>query len=253
MAFSSRKWALLIAVVAAVPVLMLARARGSDHADTPTIAARPGGDLTDVFIFPSPTNANNVVLAMCVHPLIPSGQGPSVIFDPNVLYQFKIDNVGDNVEHLVIQAKFVGTGSNQQVQISGPAAPSRTGTTAVQEKPNSVVGTINTPFMTSNGMRVFAGAREDPFFFDLDAFFTILPDRASPLGPTVTTTGGSTVSTIPTDPDQPMATSFRPAGQAQDFLKGLNVLAIVVELPKTLLAPSGSAPGKIGVWCTTSI
>src|SRR5712671_4407628 len=68
MRLSYRKLALFAAALAMVPVVLLTRARGSDHADTPAIAQAPGTDLTDVFVFPSPTNANNVVLAMCVHP-----------------------------------------------------------------------------------------------------------------------------------------------------------------------------------------
>ena len=30
--------------------------------------------------------------------LISSGQGPATVFDPSVLYQFKIDNTGDAIE-----------------------------------------------------------------------------------------------------------------------------------------------------------
>src|SRR5205085_2774459 len=150
-----------------------------------------------------PTNANNVVLAMTVHPLIPTGQASGVVFDPNVLYQFKIDNTGDNVEDLVIQAKFNGTGSNQQVQIAGPIHPSRTGTVAEFETPDSVTGTINAPFTLSNGAKVFCGAREDPFFFDLNQFFTIFPDRAHPIfAGNFTNTSGQSVSTSPANPNQ---------------------------------------------------
>src|SRR5579871_3332524 len=140
------KWkgrALLVLGVALLPLLFFARARGSDHADTPAIAAVPGTDLTDVYIFPSPLNPNNVVLVMNVHPLIPSGQANTVVFDPNVLYQFKIDNTGDNVEDLVIQAKFTGTGPNQTFQIAGPVKPTRTGTVTQFETPDAAVGTIN--------------------------------------------------------------------------------------------------------------
>jgi hypothetical protein len=252
MAPTRKKLALLMVGVGLLPVVLFARARGSDHADTPAIAAEPGTDLTDVYIFPSPTNANNVVLVMNVHPLIPSGQGTNVNFDPNVLYQFKIDTNGDSVEDLVIQAKFTGTGATQQVQIAGPVKPSRTGTQTVFETPDATTGTYNQAFTLTNGVKVFAGPREDPFFFDLEQFFTILPDRANSLGPTVGTTNGTTVSTVPADPDQPMAATWRAAGQAKDFLKGLNVLSIVVEVPKTLLRPAGSN-GQIRVWCTTSV
>ncbi len=254
MRLSLRKAALFASALAIVPVVLLSRARGSDHADTPAIAKTPGADLTDVFIFPSPNPAtpNNVVLVMCVHPLIPgvTAATPAPVFDPNVLYQFKIDNTGDFVEDKVIQAKFVGSDSNQKVQISF-GTPTKLGTVTQQLSPDSVQGVYNQKFTTSNGMTVFAGPREDPFFFDLAQFLTILPDRASPLGSSFTNTSGSTVSTAPADPDMPMAGAFRTPGQAKDFLKGLNVLAIVVELPKSQLIGSGN--GKINVWCTTSL
>ena len=98
--------------------------RPADHADSPRASADPAADITDVFVFPSATNSNNVVLAMCVSPLIPTGGTRA--FDPTVLYQFKIDNTGDKVEDLVIQARFEGTGTSQKVIIAGPSAPSST-------------------------------------------------------------------------------------------------------------------------------
>lgn len=239
------RWKLTILAlgVMMLPIIMLVRARGSDHADTPAIAATPGADLTDVFIFPSAENVNNVVLAMNVHPLIPSGQGLSTAFDPNVLYQFKIDNGGDSVEDLVIQARFTGTDpATQKVEFAGPVRPSRTGVVTQFETPDSVTGTLNKVFTLSNGTKVFCGAREDPFFFDLEQFFKILPDRATPINPSALPAGQ--------DPDAPQALTFRPVGQAKDFLAGLNVLSIIVELPKTTVI--GNGDHKIRVWCTTS-
>lgn len=215
-----------------VPAVLLKRAHASDHADTPNIAANPGTDISDVFVFPSPTNPNNVVLVMNVHPLIGPGAGLSTFFDPNVLYQFKIDQNKDGVEDLVIQAKFSGTGPNQTVSIAGPLKPSTTGSYNVLEKPYSVSGKINTTFSPTNGMQVFAGAREDPFFFDLDQFFTIFPDRATPVT-------GKPVA----NPNTPQAVTWRPApgpgvaNPAQDFLSvhQLNVLSIVIEMPRSML------------------
>ena len=177
---------MLLAVgVLLVPALLLMKmkAHGSDHADTPSIAAAPGTDLTDLYIFPSPTNASNVVLVMNVHPVIGKGLGldPTSTFDPNVLYQFKIDTNGDFKEDLVIQAKFTGSGQSQTVQIACPVKPSMQGTSSIFETPNPTTGTINTTFTLTNGVKVFAGAREDPFFIDLNQLFAIFPDRKTPL------------------------------------------------------------------------
>ena len=234
---------LLGLVVVAATVLILARAYGSDHADTPSIAATPGTDLTDVYIFPSLTTASNVVLAMNVHPLIPIGQGLNTAFDPNVLYQFKIDNNGDKNEDLVIQAKFSGLNpATQTVQIFGPAAPNSTGTvTSFLDTPNPTSGTLNSTFNPNATMKAFCGGREDPFFFDLERFFQILPDRATPI---------NGIAVPPSQANIPQLTSWRAPGVAQDFLYNMNVLSIVVELPKSELTVGGD--GKIRVWCTTS-
>jgi hypothetical protein len=90
-----------------------------------------------------------------------------------------------------------------------------------------VAGTVGTAFAPGAGIRVFAGTREDPFFFDLERFFTIFPDRGVPTG----------LTQPPENPNQPMATTWRPAGEARDFLSagGYNVLSIVVELPKSMV------------------
>ncbi len=224
--------------------------KASDHADTAENVNRPGADLTDVFIFPSPTNSANVVLAMDLHPLIPAGQGGSVSFDPNVLYQFKMDTSGDYVEDLVIQARFMGTGANQKVVIVGPSRPYTTGTTAVLGRPYPTVGTINTPFSPTPGMMVYAGARSDPFFFDLNRFYGILPDRMTPL------TGKQVDYPSIMAADTPQINGFRgfPVGSgydttpSSDFLANFNVLSIVVELPRSALGG-----GMVRLWETTSI
>jgi hypothetical protein len=228
--------------VLAVGGFFIRHAFSSDHADTPEIAASPGVDLTDVFIFPSAENTNNVVLAMNVSPLIPAGQSSTRSFDPNVLYQFKIDNTGDGMEDLVIQAKFDGGSSTGQVvSIAGPSAPRITGTQS-QALNATATGNVGSTFTTPSGMRVFTGPREDPFFFDLEQFFTILPDRASPLDP-------SKIQPVGQE-NTPRATSWRAVGSAKDFLKDLNVLSIVVEVPKSAI--KGNADGKVRLWCTTS-
>lgn len=210
----------------AVPAIFIPLARGSDHADTPQIASLPGTDITDVYVFPSPENGNNVVLVMNVNPLITPAGAASASFDPNVLYQFKIDLDGDNVEDRVIQATFEGTGAAQTVHIAGPMAPAQVGTSNTKLTPYATSGTINTTFTPATGIKVFAGVREDPFFFDLEQFFTIFPDRATPI-----------TGTPVANPNQPQATTWRAPGQAVDFLSngGFNVLSIVVELPRTRL------------------
>lgn len=202
-------------------------ASASDHADTQEVVNRPGSDISDVYIFPSPENPNNVVFAMNVNPLI--AQGGTASFDPDVLYQFKIDMNDDGMEDKVIQVRFTGTGASQKVYVSGPKTPNEVGTSNTLLGSGWSGGDVNTPFFLPQlGGKVFAGVREDSFFFDLEQFFTILPDRGVPTG----------LTQPPANPNQPMATSWRPQGQAVDFLSngGFNVLSIVIEMPKTALA-----------------
>lgn len=235
--------------------------RASDHADTAANFNRPGADMADVYIFPSPVNNNNVVLVMDVHPLIPAGQSGSVSFDPNVLYQFKIDTTGDYIEDLVIQARFSGSGASQRVLISGPYKPLTIGTSSIFARPYSTAGFINSTFSPTSGMTVFAGPRSDPFFFDLAQFFTVLPDRQTPgTGMQVNYPSIMKADTPGMNPDgSSNATGgmgFRgfPAGSgyntspASDLLSSFNVLSIVVELPRSMLGG-----GKIGLWETTSV
>ncbi len=255
----SYRWMLASAALLAPTVLAPSTpVLASDHADTAMNfnGGNSVADLTDLYIFPSPQNPNNVVMVMDVFGLIPAGQGASKSFGTDVLYQFKIDVAGGNVnrEDLVIQAKFEGTGANQRVRIAGPVRPSRIGGVNVFETPLGGVGTINRTFEPTPGMRVFAGARQDPFFIDLERLFQIFPDRATPIQPPQPRTDRLEAQTP--SPNQPRLTSFRPAGQARDFLANFNVLSIVVELPKSSLSLQSSpttGPQVIKVWMTTSL
>lgn len=233
----------LAALALATPALFSTSAHASDHADTPMIAQNPGLDVSDVFIFPSPTKKNNVVLAMNVHPLIGPGMGNTARFDPRALYQFKIDNNGDFVEDLVITFRpTIDRRGNQHIVVAGPKKPWFTGPYASAFDYSGTMGDLNETIHAPKGVMAFAGPREDPFFFDLEQFFNILPDRATPI------TG------IPVaNPNVPQAASFRAPGQAVDFLSagGFNVLSLVVEVPRQRLLGRLSQP--ISVWCTSSM
>src|SRR2546426_2620987 len=120
-------WGLLLATAAALGVTRWIKA--SDHKDSALLAADHAADIADVYTFKSPVNPDNVVLVMTVSGFIPPSEASTTFFDPNVLYQWKIDNDGDAVEDLVIQAFVTGTGGHQVMHFRGPAAPAATGTT----------------------------------------------------------------------------------------------------------------------------
>ena len=228
-----------LAAVAAVVFAGVGVARASDHQDNPLVELNPAMDMSDVYAFPGGA-PDRIALALNSRPLLTPAQTPGASFDPNILYQFKVDNTGDAKEDKVIQVIFKGTGSSQTVEVRGPMAPPVLGAmmNTVANVAPTLSGPINTVLGSNTGMQVYAGTREDPFFLDLEQFLRILPDRKPNTGP---------LSQIP---DSPTATSFRTAGSAVDALKGSNLLSIVIELPTAQLTAGGSA--KIGVWGTIS-
>jgi hypothetical protein len=233
--------------------LLFARvpARSFDLQDSPATVANPSADITDTYLFPSPTNPNNVVVVMNVNPKIPPGQGLSTFFNQQVLYTMKFDNNyrteaanSRPVEDLVLQFSFgpVGNGT-QQVFVYGPAVPNHTGTvtTLVNGGNATGLGFINKSFTTSTGITVFAGARKDPFFFDLNQFYNILPNRNYQ---STTNTG-----CMPSPRGNGTCTGFNSPGS--DFFANYNVLSIVAEMPKSILAPNGTQT-LVAYWATTS-
>jgi hypothetical protein len=238
LALPSRARALLIGAVALAAAISAATLFASDHQDTPEVELSPRMDINDVYAFPGAT-ADRIVLVMTTSSPITPAQGSTAAFDPNLLYQLKIDNTGDGIEDRVLQFTFSGSATNQQVQLRGPLAPASTGmvNTVIDAAP-SLTGATNSNLGTANGVQVFAGLRDDPFFLDLEQFFRIVPDRKPVSGP---------LSQLP---DTPSASAWRPVGQAVDYLRGLNTLAIVVELPTSMLTAGGNP--KIGVWGTIS-
>ena len=230
-------------VVLAGAAALVRVALGSDHQDTPLVELNPTQDMTDVYAFPGST-PGRIALVLNSRAFLTPAQTAGASFDNSLLYQFKIDNNGDAKEDKVIQVTFSGTGANQTVEVRGPIAPPVQGAMGnkVSTEAPTVSGNINTVLGSSSGMQVFAGPRDDPFFIDLEAAFCILPDRKPVTGPLAGTCA------LTPNPSAPFF--FRPAGQAVNYVKGFNVLSIVVELPSSMI--ENGTPGKLGIWGTIS-
>jgi hypothetical protein len=247
-----------MAVLFTAGVLGVRQAVGSDHQDTPEVELSPRLDINDVFAFPGSTEDRIAIVVTTQSPITPAGTA-AARFDPNALYQIKIDNTGDAVEDLVLQFQFDDlAGGGQRVAMFGPIAPTTIGpNNRVAKATPDVLGNINTNLTIGAGatqVQLFAGPRDDPFYIDLDQFFRIIPDRRPSRGP---------LSMIGPAPE---ASAFRPKctagvidpGQAQfdqthgcaaDFLRTFNSMAIVVELPEAALKGAGN---NIGLWATVS-
>jgi Domain of unknown function (DUF4331) len=216
---------LLLAVALAAAGAAVTRwVRAADHRDSAVLTANPARDIADVYSFRSPANPSNLVLVMTVSGLIPPPEASTTFLDPGVLYQWKIDNNGDAVEDVVVQAFASGTDADQVIHFRGPVAPELTGTTNRIPDDDELVQvaltTGDTPVTASaGGVTVFAGVRDDPFFFDLGQFQQIVAGNA---------------------------TAFNNPGT--DTFAGTNVLALVFEVPIAQLGGSST----LGIWGTTS-
>jgi Domain of unknown function (DUF4331) len=97
-------------------------------------------------------------------------------------------------------------------------------------------------FTLANGMRVFAGPRDDAFFFDSGATFDTLNFR-SPAPVLTSAIDGGTGNTYP---------------NAVDGFAGYNISLIAVEMPITMVTADGQMPSSttasdatIGAWAST--
>jgi Domain of unknown function (DUF4331) len=202
----------LVAVCAAAAVIGQ-RAYASDHQDTPEVELSPRMDINDVYAFPGSSDDRIALVMTTSSPIA----GQSASFDPNLLYQLKVDNTGD---------------------VRGPVAPPMTGARTMAATSGPIVtGTVGSNAGVATGLQAFAGLRADPFVIDLEQFFNIIPDRRPSTGPLAVQNGAP-------------ATSFRTPGV--DFLRPFNTLAIVIELPKSALVTSSAAEAKFGLWGTIS-
>ncbi|MBI5857240.1 MAG: DUF4331 family protein [Sphingobacteriales bacterium] len=198
----------------------------ADHIDAPAVtgpgSTSPGNDITDVYAFQSPADNSKMVFVVNTQGLLSPGASAAASFPSNVMYEFNIDNTGDNMEDLVIQCLV----QNGKMRVYGPVAPAATGLNSTVRVNGPVTEVAVTPYgaaainsaTNANGTKIFAGPRDDPFFFDLARFKMIIAGSAS---------------------------SFNNPGS--DTFAGTNVMSIVVEVPKSLL---GSA-STINVWAET--
>jgi len=234
---SRRKRLAVVALVAACAAGGAGVALASDHQDTPDVELNPEMDMTDLYVFPSPA-AGRVVLVMSSWGVLAPAETPTTYFDPNILYQFKIDNNHDGIEDKVIQVTFRGKGAGQTVEVRGPVTPPVVGAmmNTVSTAAPVVSGATRTAIGSASAMQAYSGPRDDPFFIDLETFFRIIPDRKPVTGP---------LSQLP---DTATAGSWRNPGV--DFLAGFNLLSIILELPVSDL--TGNSGPNFGVWATMS-
>ena len=210
----------LSVAVMTVSALMLMSA---DHLDAPNISGT-SADLADLYAFEGDNANSTVFVATLQGPLTPGAVTENARFDEDVMIEFNIDNTGDFVEDLVIQAIKRG----DTMYFFGPAEPVQSGLSSevltFAERNQVQISTTEETFVETNGnMKFFAGPRRDAFFFDFNRFNEVASGSAAPEG-------------------------FLPPESASDFFQDLNVLAVVVEVPNSMLGtPPAHVGGQVGI------
>ncbi len=213
----------------------------SDHDDGEVDTKGRSLNLTDLYVYREKDQNPNakdgdLILTMNTNPRSVARQ--QYFFSTNARYEFKITRVGDKEaaptgqEDITLRFEFSVPNNRNQQQIKFTAikdgkdiSARNLYTTPLNEKP-----VINRLGSNDSKIAVFAGLREDPFFFDVEQFFRVRAGALS-TGPVV---------------------GFRPDNQAIDFAKGYNVNTIVARIPQEFL--SGKNGAKIyDVWETISI
>ncbi len=184
----------------------------SSHREAPLIANDPTADNTDLYVFVSPEDSSRVVVLWNYIPLEEPAGGPNFnLFDPNVNYDFYVDNDGDALEDVGYSFRFKTTTLNPDTyQVATGAITSLDDTdynvrqfydvfelrfdkkgklkktTQLNATPVPVpppnIGPVQTPnyetvlgaaavTTLTDGSRVFAGPRDEGFFVDLGAVF----------------------------------------------------------------------------------
>ncbi|MGB3606970.1 DUF4331 family protein [Psychroserpens sp.] len=183
----------------------------ADHIDAPAVASGTS-DITDIYAFQG-EDTDNIVFVANVQGLIAPADTGAASFDENVLIEFNIDNDGDAVEDLVIQA----IPRDGKMYFFGPIAPSQTGLNSTILDANGFnsvdITAYGSPAVTNTGggMTFFAGPRDDPFYMDFAQYGEIIAGNA---------------------------TMFNTPGA--DTFAGTNVLSVVVELPKSMVGSGDS-------------
>lgn len=201
----------------------------ADHIDAPG-SMGTSADIADYFAFEPSEGSDNttfvVDLQSDVLPELAYGT-----FDEDVLTEINIDTDGDLVEDLVIQA----IPRDGRMYFFGPSTPASTGLNS-QVATDAPLGDVEISASSAivetmaNGVSLFAGPRQDPFYFDFFRFNEVVA------------------------PNMDDNSGFNNPGS--DTFDGANTMTIAIELPNSMLGGT-TATNVLGVpvyktWVTTN-
>ena len=101
------KLKLMVAFAMVLFVLVPSSVFASSHREAPITALDRTADITDWYAFVSYDHPNRVTMILNVDPFLEPSNGPNYFpFDPNVLYEMRVDNNQDGVEDVTFQFRF---------------------------------------------------------------------------------------------------------------------------------------------------
>jgi hypothetical protein len=217
----------------------------SDHDDGETGTKARNVNLTDLYVFREKdqnpaAQDGDLILVMNTNPRSLARQ--QYFFNPNARYEFHISRANNKdaaptgQDDIVLRYEFKPPAANNQQEFrmttlaNGKVLSVNGGKTSPLAPDPNAAPIVNRMTVSGRYVEVFAGLREDPFFFDVEQFFRVRAGLAR-LGPSV---------------------GFRPASQALDFAKGYNVNAIVARVPRPILR-NGTNATVFDVWQTISV
>src|SRR5262249_17126216 len=272
----------------------------SNHREAPITALDHKADITDLYAFVSygpGGDCRKATIILCVDPFLEPSNGPTWFpFDPDILYEIKIDNDRDALADITFKVRFTteyqlpgvytalaGIGDNgafdphtgdlvvppqirdfnnpglnlrqtytvsvvregQETELTNPdgspfyAVPANAGPRTIDYRALFNAGT----YRLDNGVSVFAGTVDDPFWIDLGAAFDTANFRHLSSGvPGVLTAQEDDPSVVTTQ------------NLTSDSVSGFAVNAIAIEVPIEQLTRDGSLheanspDAVIGVW-----
>lgn len=204
--------AALIAVIGTAAFSLSVQPTGaSSHREAPLISADPQADNTDLYAFRSPDKPDTVTVVANYIPLEEPNGGPNfATFGDDVRYEIHIDNNGDanpdityrfsfyskiinpntflyitfpvnfdalnymyqnlNVQQFYKVERVLRNGNTELLGLNLPVVPNNVGPRSTPNYSDLANAGVLNP---ANGLTVFAGPRDDPFFVDLGSIFDL--------------------------------------------------------------------------------
>lgn len=236
-------------IILALSCTFGAPAFASDHDDGSQAQATNNLNLTDLYAFrednqtANAAQSKNLILIMNSNGHTPAGS--QVFFNPAGRYDFHITRVISSdlnttptgSDNIILRFEFSDPDASARQKISLTAIKDGVSTAATGTMMTSSLADGMASMMTENKamiagteLTVFAGLREDPFFFDVEQFFKVRAGAAG-LGP---------------------AAAFRDKATAVDGFAKQNVNSIVVRVPIAFLQTAAAEP-VFDIWQSTSL